>query len=270
VPVNILFIGDVVGSPGRKIIAQALPRLIRRWDLGLVVCNAENSAGGSGLTAKCHEELVEAGVDVFTMGDHIYRRDEIFELFERTDRICRPANFPPDAPGTEWALVEARDRTDVAVFSVLGRTYMRPVDCPFRAADRVLEQVGGSARVVVVDVHAEATSDKNLLGRYLDGRVSAVLGTHTHVPTADEKVLPGGTAYITDVGMTGPYDSILGRRVEKVLSATLTFVPTHFDVASGDVRLCGAVVEVDPATGRALAIRRVEVREDEARRMLTE
>jgi metallophosphoesterase (TIGR00282 family) len=269
-PLNLLFIGDVVGSPGRKIIGQALPRLIRRWELGLVVCNAENSAGGSGLTVPCYEELVEAGVDVFTMGDHIYRRDEIFELFERTDRICRPANFPPEAPGAEWALVEARDGTIVAVFTVLGRTYMRPVDCPFRAADRVLAHIGNSARVVVVDLHAEATSDKNLLGRYLDGRVSAALGTHTHVPTADEQILPNGTAYITDVGMTGPYDSILGRRVEKVLSATLSFVPTHYDVASGDVRLCGAVVQVDPASGRAQAIRRVEVREDEARRMLTE
>jgi metallophosphoesterase (TIGR00282 family) len=269
-PLNILFIGDVVGAPGRKIISQVLPRLIRRWELGLVVCNAENSAGGSGLTARCHEELVEAGVDVFTMGDHIYRRDEIFTLFEQTDRICRPVNFPPDAPGSEWAIAEARDGTVVAVFSVLGRTFMRPVDCPFRAADRVLEQIGNSARVVVVDVHAEATSDKNLLGRYLDGRVSAVLGTHTHVPTADEKVLPGGTAYLTDVGMTGPYDSILGRRVDKVMSATLTFVPTHYDVATADARLCGAVVEVDPATGRAQSIRRVEVREDEARRMLTE
>jgi metallophosphoesterase (TIGR00282 family) len=269
-PLNILFIGDVVGSPGRKIISQALPRLIRRWELGLVVCNAENAAGGSGLTARCHEELAEAGVDAFTMGDHVYRRDEIFALFGRTDRICRPANFPPDAPGAEWALVEARDGTIVAVFSVLGRTYMRPVDCPFRAADRVLEQIGGAARAVIVDVHAEATSDKQLLGRYLDGRVSAVLGTHTHVPTADERLLPGGTAYITDVGMTGPYESILGRQIDKVMSAALSFVPTHYDVASGDARLCGAVVEVDPPSGRARAIRRVEIREDEARRMLTE
>lgn len=269
-PLKILFIGDVVGSPGRRIITQVLPRLIRRWELGLVVCNAENSAGGSGLTVRCHEELVEAGVDAFTMGDHVYRRDDILGLFERTDRICRPANFPPDAPGPEWSLVEARDGTVAAVFTLLGRTYMRPVDCPFRAADRVLAEIGSLARVVLVDIHAEATSDKNLLGRYLDGRVSAVLGTHTHVPTADETILPGGTAYITDVGMTGPYDSILGRRVDKVLSATLSFLPTHYDVATGDPRLCGAVVEVDPATGRAQAIRRVEIREDEARRMLTE
>jgi 2',3'-cyclic-nucleotide 2'-phosphodiesterase len=269
-PLKILFIGDVVGAPGRKIVGQALPRLIPRWGIGLVVCNAENAAGGSGLTIATHEELAEAGVDVFTMGDHVYRKDEVFTLFERSDRLLRPANFPEDAPGAEAALVEARDGTIVGVFTVLGRTYMRPVDCPFRAADRVLERMGASVKVVVVDVHAEATSDKQLLGRYLDGRVSAVLGTHTHVATADEQILPGGTAYQTDVGMTGPYDSILGRRYDRVLAATLSFVPHHFDVATGEPRLCGALVEVDPATGRALSIRRVAIDADEARRLLTE
>ena len=268
-PLKILFIGDVVGSPGRKIVAQSLPRLIRRWDLGLVVCNAENAAGGSGLTIKCHEELVEAGVDVFTMGDHIYRKDEIFTLFDRTDRICRPANYPIDSPGPEAAVVDARDGTTVGVFSVMGRTFMaKPVDCPFRAADRVLEQLGPSISVVIVDHHAEATSDKQLLGRYLDGRVSAVLGTHTHVATADEQILRGGTAYQSDVGMTGPYDSILGRRYDRVLAATLTAVPHPFDVATGDPRLCGALVEVDPANGRALAIRRVSIDQEEAHQLM--
>src|SRR3954469_16204565 len=268
-PLKILFIGDVVGSPGRRIVGQVLPRLIPRWGIDLVVCNAENAAGGSGLTIKTHEELVEAGVDVFTLGDHVFRKDEVFTLFERSDRLLRPANFPPDAPGEESALVQARDGTTVGVFTVLGRTYMRPVDCPFRAADRVLDGIGASIRVVVCDVHAEATSDKQLLGRYLDGRVSAVLGTHTHVATADEQILPGGTAYQTDVGMTGPYDSILGRRYDRVLAATLTFVPHTFDVASGDPRLCGALVEVDPASGRALTIRRVSINQDEARRLMS-
>src|SRR5262249_40209558 len=158
-------------------------RLIQHRDIALVVCNAENSAGGSGMTTRCHEELLDAGVDVFTMGDHIYRKDDIFTLFEKTDRILRPANFPGDAPGEPFALAQARDGTAVAVFTVLGRTYMRPVDCPFRAADRVIEQVSRDAKVILVDVHAEATSDKQLMGRYLDGRVSAVLGTHTHVST---------------------------------------------------------------------------------------
>src|SRR3954463_6436409 len=269
-PLNILFIGDVVGSPGRKIVGQVLPPIIPRWEIGLVVCNAENAAGGSGLTINCHEELVDAGVDVFTLGDHVYRKDEVFTLFDRDDRLCRPANFPEDSPGAEAAVVEAKDGTPVGVFTLLGRTYMRPVDDPFRAADRVLDRMGSAAKVILVDIHAEATSDKQLLGRYLDGRVSAVLGTHTHVPTADEQILPRGTAYQTDVGMTGPYDSILGRRYDRVLAATLTFVPHTFDVASGDPRLCGALVEVDPGTGRALTIRRVSINQDETRRLMVE
>ena len=248
---KILFIGDVVGAPGRKIVAQILPRLIPRWGLGLVVCNAENSAGGSGLTLKCHEELVEAGVDVMTMGDHVYRKDEIFQVFDRTGRVLRAANYPADSPGPELSLVEARDGTMVAVFTVLGRTFMKPVDCPFKASDRMLEQIGSEAKVVIVDIHAEATSDKQLLARYLDGRVSAALGTHTHVATADEQVLKHGTAFQADVGMTGPHDSILGRRYDRVLSATLTCVPSHFDVATGDPRLNGALLTIDPLTGRA-------------------
>lgn len=269
-PLKILFIGDVVGSPGRKIVGQVLPRIIPRWEIGLIVCNAENAAGGSGLTVKCHEELVDAGVDVFTMGDHVYRKDEIFGIFERTNQIVRPANFPTDAPGEQVALAEAKDGTTVAVFTLLGRTYMRPVDCPFRAADRVLGQITREAKVIVVDVHAEATSDKQLLGRYLSGRVSAVLGTHTHVATADEQILAGGTAYQTDVGMTGPHDSILGRRYDRVLATTLTFVPHYYDVATGDPRLNGTLIEVDTATGHATSIRRVSINQEEAQRLLTE
>lgn len=269
-PLRILFIGDVVGSPGRKIVAQALPRLVHRWELGLVVCNAENAAGGSGLTPSCYEELVEAGVDIFTLGDHAYRRDEIHDLFARASNLVRPANFPLDAPGPESTLVEARDGSIVGAFTVLGRTFMKPVDCPFRAADRVVERLRAATPIIIVDAHAEATSEKQLLGRYLDGRVSAVLGTHTHVPTADEQILPSGTAYQTDVGMTGPYDSIIGRRIDRVLTATLTMLPQHFDIATGDPRFCGACVEIDPATGRATAIRRVAINRDEAQRLLTD
>ena len=268
-PLKILFIGDVVGAPGRKIVGQLLPRLIPRWGLGLVVCNAENAAGGSGLTLKCYEELVEAGVDVMTMGDHVYRKDEIFQVFDRTGRVLRPANFPPDSPGPELSLVESRDGTMVAVFSVLGRTFMKPVDCPFRASERLLEQIGRDAKVVIVDIHAEATSDKQLLARYLDGRVSAVLGTHTHVATADEQIQKLGTAYQSDVGMTGPHDSILGRRYDRVLSATLSCVPSYFDVATGDPRMNGAVVTVDPLTGSALAISRVSFNHEDTQRLLT-
>jgi 2',3'-cyclic-nucleotide 2'-phosphodiesterase len=267
---KILFIGDVVGAPGRKIVCQVLPRLIPRWGLGLVVCNAENAAGGSGLTVKCYEELLEAGVDVMTMGDHVYRKDEIFQVFDQTDVVVRAANFPLDSPGPEFCLIEARDGILVGVFTVMGRTFMKPVDCPFLASDRILDRIGGDTKVVIVDIHAEATSEKQLLGRYLDGRVSAALGTHTHVATADEQVLKNGTAYQTDVGMTGPHDSILGRRYDRVLSATLTCVPTHFDVATGDPRLNGALLTIDPQSGHALSISRVSINQDEALRLLTD
>jgi 2',3'-cyclic-nucleotide 2'-phosphodiesterase len=269
-PLKILFIGDVVGAPGRKIVGQVVPRLIVRWGLGLVVCNAENAAGGSGLTLGCYEELVEAGVDVMTMGDHVYRKDEIFQVFDRTGDVIRPANFPADSPGPELSVFTARDGTVAAVFTVVGRTFMKPADCPFRTADRILERVGSATRVVIVDVHAEATSEKQLLSRYLDGRVSAVLGTHTHVATADEQILKRGTAYQTDVGMTGPHDSILGRRYDRVLSATLTCVPTHFDVATGDPQLHGALLSVDPVTGHTLSISRVQFNEDDTHRLLTD
>jgi metallophosphoesterase (TIGR00282 family) len=267
---SVFFIGDVVGAPGRKIVCQVLPRIVPRWKIGLVVCNAENAAGGSGLTQRSFEELSESGVDVMTMGDHVYRKDEIFQIFERRGDVLRPANYPSDSPGPELAIATARDGTRVAVFTLLGRTYMKPVDCPFRAADRVLDRIGADARVVIVDIHAEATSDKQLLGRYLDGRVSAALGTHTHVATADEQIQKNGTAYQTDVGMTGPHDSILGRRYDRVLSATLSCVPAYFDVASGDVRLNGALVTVDPETGHALSIRRVSINQADAQRLLTD
>jgi hypothetical protein len=254
---HILFLGDIVGPPGVTFLRRALPLLRAREGIDLVVANAENAANGSGLTPGVYRRLRDAGVDLVTLGDHIYRKADIIPTLAADDRLCKPANFPADAPGRDLVLATARDSTLVAVFSVLGRTFMRPVDCPFRAADRVLEALAGRTRCVVVDVHAEATADKYLLGHYLKGRVSAVLGTHTHVPTADEQILPGGTAFISDVGMTGPYDSILGRRIDRVLSTTVSFVPSAFEVATGDVRLAGAVVAIDPGTGHATAIRRL-------------
>jgi metallophosphoesterase (TIGR00282 family) len=254
---RILFVGDVVGTPGVNFLRRALPALVEHERVDCVIANAENAAGGSGLTASLYRKLRDAGVDLVTLGDHVYKKQEIIPTLQKEERLCRPANFPPDAPGREAAVAVARDGTPVAALCVLGRTFMRPVDCPFRAADRVLAALPPEVKVVVVDAHAEATADKYLLGHHLKGRVSAVLGTHTHVPTADEQVLAGGTAFISDVGMTGPYDSILGRRVDRVLFTTVTFVPSAFDVAEGDPRLGGALVDVDPATGRATAIRRV-------------
>lgn len=258
---RLLLIGDIVGHPGRQIVTRAVPRLIESHRLDLVVANAENSAGGSGLTPDQFRELTAAGVDCVTMGDHIYRRKEIFPLLERAQNIVRPANYPPEAPGREFAVVVGRNGVRVAVISLLGRVFMKPVDCPFRAADRVLAQLPADVRVILVDMHAEATSDKQLMGRHLAGRVTAVLGTHTHVATADEQLLPGGTAFQCDVGMTGPYDSILGRRVDNVLLTTRTFRPTSFDVASGDTQLHGTIVELDETTGHAVAIERLVCRE---------
>jgi len=262
--VRLLLIGDVVGKPGRQIISRALAGLVARERLDLVVVNAENAAGGSGLTPEIYRELMAAGVDAITLGDHIYKRREINPVLEREANIVKPANFPPHAPGREFMIVPARNGVSVAVISLLGRVFMRPVDCPWTAADRVLAQLPPEVKVILVDFHAEATSDKQLMARHLDGRVTAVLGTHTHVPTADEAVLPGGTAFQCDVGMTGPYDSILGRRVDRVLETTLTFNPTHFEVATGDVRLCGTIVDADSATGRALGIQRLRVDAKEA------
>jgi metallophosphoesterase (TIGR00282 family) len=262
--VRILFIGDVVGKPGRKILGQAVRGLREREQLDLVVANAENSAGGSGLTPAQYRELLGYGIDGITLGDHIYKKKEIYGVLNAEPNIVKPCNFPPAAPGKTWMTLTARGGQPVAVISVLGRVFMRPVDCPLLALDRTLAEIPDSIRVRLVDVHAEATSDKQILGRFLDGRVSAVLGTHTHVPTADERILPGGTAFQCDVGMTGPYDSILGRRVDRVLETTHTFRPTPFDVALDDPRLCGTIVDVDESTGLATAVQRLEVCEDEA------
>ncbi len=260
---RILLIGDIVGKPGRQIVVRALRPLIERERLDLVIANAENAAGGSGLTPAIYRELLAAGVNCITLGDHIYRRAEINGILQSESNIVKPANFPAEAPGKDVAIVAARGGERVAVLSLLGRVFMRPVDCPWKTADRVLASLPPEIKTIVVDFHAEATSDKQLMGRYLDGRVSAVLGTHTHVPTADEDILPGGAAFQCDVGMTGPHESILGRRIDCVLQTTLTFSPTHFEVASGDVRLNGSIVDVDPATGKATSIRRLCLRQSE-------
>jgi metallophosphoesterase (TIGR00282 family) len=262
---RILFIGDIVGPPGVTLIKQFLPALIETEKIDFVVANAENAVNGSGINASTYRKLREAGIDAITLGDHIYKKQEFTTTLEEDDRVCKPANFPPEAPGREFVLATARDGTAMAAFCLLGRTFMRPVDCPYHAAERVLKAIGDQARCIVVDMHAEATADKYLMGHYLKGRVSAVLGTHTHVQTADEQLL-AGTAYITDVGMTGPYDSVLGRRIDRVLSTSVTFTPCPFDVATGDPRLAGALVDVDAATGRALAIRRVMLSEAELAR----
>ncbi|MCC6491713.1 MAG: TIGR00282 family metallophosphoesterase [Pirellulales bacterium] len=258
---RLLFIGDIVGKPGRDVVRRSVPWLIAEKKLDLVIANAENAAGGSGLTPQIYRELVAAGVDAVTLGDHIYRRREILPILEREENIVRPANLPAEAIGRTWAAVKARDGSLVGVASLLGQLFMQPMDSPFTAADKLLAAMPSDVRVRLVDFHAEATGEMQLLGRYLDGRVSAVLGTHTHVPTADECIFPGGTAFQCDVGMTGPFESVIGRRIDRVLQTRLTAHPAAFDVASDDVRLCGSIVDVDGETGRALAIERLCVRE---------
>jgi len=255
---RILFLDDIVGRPGYVAVTESLAALRKELSLDLVVVNAENAADGSGLTVRQFKGLMAAGVDAITMGDHIYRKMELRPLLELGQRIVKPANFPAAAPGPPWIVVPGRDGHEVAVISLMGRVFMRPVDCPFAAVDRVLSEIPKSVKVRIVDIHAEATSDKQTIARYLDGRVSAVMGTHTHVPTADARILKGGTAYQTDVGMTGPYDSVIGRDVERVTMTTTTFEPIHFHVATGDVRICGALIEVDPVTGLATSIERFE------------
>src|SRR5437868_3554728 len=258
---RILFLGDIVGKPGVTFVKRALPVLVPQEGVDLVIANAENATDGSGLSPKEFRRIREAGVDLITLGDHVYKKRDIIPTLAEDERICRPANFPTGAPGRDYAICTTKTGETVAAFSLLGRTYMRPAECPYQAAERVLQVLAGRTRCIVVDMHAEATADKYLIGHFLKGRVSAVLGTHTHVPTADEQILPGGTAFISDVGMTGPYDSILGRRIDRVLSTTLTFVPSSFEVATGDPRLAGALIDVDPHSGKASSIRRIMLNE---------
>lgn len=255
---KLLCIGDVVGNPGRLALREGLRSLDGDRKPDCVIVNAENAAGGSGLTTALYDKIRSYGVHVVTLGDHIYRRREIIACLERSADIVRPANLPIGAPGKQVAVIETEGGHRVAVVSLLGRMFMKSVaDCPFAAIDRVLGSIPGDVKTVVVDMHAEATSEKVAIGWHLDGRVSVVFGTHTHIPTADERVLPGGTAYITDVGMTGPYDSVLGRDKNLVLSSMISAVPQRFDVASGDSRMCGVMVTVDTTTGKATSIERV-------------
>ncbi|MFU8779826.1 MAG: TIGR00282 family metallophosphoesterase [Kiritimatiellia bacterium] len=252
---KILMVGDVTGSPGRLVLAQAIARLRREQGVDFTVVNAENAAAGRGITMKLAEELFSGGVDVITMGDHIWDQKEMVSGIERETRIIRPANFAPGCPGRGHVTVDTAFGP-VTVLQFIGRVFMKPNDCPFRMADSLLAQ-GGMGKIKLVDFHAEATSEKIVFGRYLDGRVSAVAGTHTHVQTADEVILPGGTAYITDLGMTGVTDSAIGRELAPVMQTFLRGMPAKFDMAKGDAVLHGVVVDVDPQTGRSRKISRV-------------
>jgi len=251
---RILLIGDVMGRAGRRAVRALLPGLRRELRLDLVVANGENAAGGVGLTVVVMSELLDMGIDLLTSGNHIWDKREVLLLFQKggDERLIRPANYPPGTPGRGSTVLEARNGTPVGVINVSGRVFLNEhLDCPFRTVDAELAELHGRCRVVIVDLHAEATSEKMAFGFYVDGRVTAVLGTHTHVQTNDARLLPRGTAYMTDVGMTGPRDSVIGVKPEMALQRFLTQMPARFEVARGPLQLCGAVLIVDPDSGRA-------------------
>jgi 2',3'-cyclic-nucleotide 2'-phosphodiesterase len=259
-PLRILCLGDIVGRPGRQVVHQKLPGLVRERQVDLVIANAENIAGGSGITRNLFDKIRAYGVDVVTLGDHIYKKADIVPTLQTSERIVRPANLSRDAAGRPFTIVQTNKGVSVGVFSLLGRIYMNlPSNDPFAAADWVLEQIPAGVKVCVCDMHAEATSEKVAMGHWLDGRCSVIVGTHTHIPTADAKLLPGGSAYLTDMGMCGPYDSVLGRRKDRVIKHMTTNMPFPFEVATGDVRLCGALAEIDEQTGRALSMERIDI-----------
>jgi len=258
--VRVLFIGDVVGKPGRVAVRDLLNGLVDKRNIDLVAANAENTAGGFGITAETAEELFSAGVHVLTTGNHVWDKKEALELLDRSESVLRPANYPPGAPGAGHTTVETPGGVPVTVLNLSGRVFMDNLDCPFRKADEILSVLDPGNRCVVVDVHAEATSEKRALGLYLDGRVSAVLGTHTHIQTADERIMTGGTAYISDLGMTGNEDgSVIGIEFKAARYRFLKQMPARFDLAKGAPVLCGALIEIDTDSGKALSIRRISV-----------
>ncbi len=257
---NLLFLGDVVGKPGRQAVAALLPALIDREEIAFVIANCENVTNGAGVDPKGAEDLLRAGVDVLTSGNHIWRMKEIVPFIENDGRLLRPANFPPGTPGSGCVVRETAGGVRVAVLNLIGRVFMDSVDCPFRAAEAIVPELRRQADVVFVDMHAEATSEKGAMGWFLDGQVSAVVGSHTHVQTADERLLPEGTAYLTDAGMCGPTESVIGVRRELVIRRFLSKMPVRFETAGGAAILQGALVDVDESSGRARSIRRVQQR----------
>src|SRR5881398_2503684 len=258
---SVLFLGDIVGEPGRTAVIARLPELKSKHALDFVIVNGENAAGGRGITGKITIDLLRAGVSVITTGDHAWDQKEILAFIDTEPRLLRPVNYPEGTPGMGSIVLETA-KGKIGVINVQARTFMQPIlENPFRAVDETVAKMREETVNIIVDVHGETTSEKIAMGRFLDGKVSAVIGTHTHVQTADEQILPGGTAFLCDAGMTGPYESILGRPIDRVLSTTITFVPSPFDVATGDPRLGGAIVDVNPETGKATAIQRVMVDE---------
>jgi metallophosphoesterase (TIGR00282 family) len=256
---NLLFIGDIFASPGRSIVAQNLKKIVAEEKIDLAIANAENAAGGFGITPQLADDLFGWGLDVLTTGNHVWDKREIYDYLPRQPRLLRPANYPGDTPGAGVVVVEARNGAPCAVLNLQGRVYMPQTDCPFRTADRLLAELPANVKIRFVDFHAEVTSEKMAMGWYLDGRVSALIGTHTHIPTADTRILPNGTAYQTDVGMTGPYRSVIGVDKDIILEKFLTQMPARMEAARHGAELHAVIVEVDESTGRAASVRRYTI-----------
>jgi metallophosphoesterase (TIGR00282 family) len=254
---RILFIGEIIGKPGRQAVSLLLPRLREELSPDFIAANCENAAGGSGITKDTAGEILAAGVDVITLGDHVWSKKESYPYLDEETRVVRPANYPSGAPGRGWGVYTVPSGVRVGVINLCGRIFLDPLDHPFRAADSILETLAPASDVILVDFHAEATSEKTAFAYYVDGRVSAVVGTHTHVQTADERILPGGTAYITDAGMTGPVDSVLGMNKELAIARFVTQMPGKFEVAEGETALSAVIIDVESSSGRAVRIERL-------------
>jgi len=256
---KVLFIGDIVGKPGRKALRQGLPDLVNKFKVDFVIANVENAAGGFGITKSVGEEILSLGVHVMTSGNHIWDKKEAVSYIPKENRLLRPANYPDGVVGSGNIVLNTSSREKIAVLNLSGRVFMNPLDCPFKTAERELPALKEQTNVIIVDFHAEATSEKSAFGLFLDGQVSAVIGTHTHVQTADEKILPGGTAFITDTGMTGPSDSIIGVKKEQIIEKFLTQMPKRFETAKDDPVLSCVVIEINSRTGKSSSIKRLQI-----------
>jgi hypothetical protein len=256
---RILFIGDIIGKSGRLAIKALLPNLTSKYKIDVVIANGENAAAGFGITETTAQEIFACGVDIITTGNHVWDKKEAVTYLTKERRIIRPLNYPPDVPGSGSIIIGPVSKSHVAVLNIAGRVFMNSLDCPFRTAKAALDKIRETTKIIIIDFHAEATSEKIAFGYYLDGQASAIIGTHTHVQTADEKILPNGTAYISDVGMTGPFDSVIGIAKEQIIDKFLTGMPRKFDVAEGKTLLCAVVVDIDEETGKAAAIQRLQL-----------
>ncbi len=256
---KILFIGDIVGKSGRQAVRALLPNLVSRYKIDVVLANGENAAGGFGITESTASDIFNSGVDIITTGNHVWDKKESVAYLAKEHRILRPLNYPPEVPGAGSIVFTPQKKSPVAVINVQGRVFMNSLDCPFNSTKTAIEKIRESAKIIIIDFHAEATSEKIAFGYYMDGMASAVIGTHTHVQTADEKILPAGTAYISDVGMTGPIDSVIGIEKEQIIERFLTHMPRKFDVAEGKAILCAVVIEVDEERGKATGIQRLQL-----------